>query len=441
MRATSTILRLFLSRLFTDKKAWVLPVAAFGTVTTLGLLVAGGTSFFWDMTSELAIMYQILSVLAVGLLIIPMSSLAGSAARLLARRRDERLSSLRLLGASSGTLRSLAVAEATVLALIGAIVGIVGYLVLMPIVGLLRFAGGTIGASGMWLGIPGVLGVTASIVVIGAVSSFAGLRRIEITPLGVRTRQSTTRVHWARIITAVIILIIAQIASQGYGATGLMMMVIMLVIALSIPLVALSFIGPWLVKKVTEYKLRRANTAEKLVAARTILESPQQAWRQIGGVAVTTYIGVVGGTGTALMGSASAESTNPDDAMIATDISTGVLLTMVIAFLLTACSVGITQAATVLDRAQLYRGLNKIGMTTNSMESVRRKTVFGPLWIVLAFTLACAAISIMPILGSTMLTEPLSMLVITLCLIAGVLLIAGGVRASHPALKRVITTA
>src|SRR5690625_3067597 len=171
MKATTTVSRLFLSRLFATRQAWSLPVAAFAVVSTLGLSVAGGIHFFFTLNNqavnETAGMYMILAALAGILLIMPIASLAGAAAKLLARRRDERLSSLRLLGASSSLLRTLAVAEASVLAVIGSLIGVLGYLVLMPVAGLLHFAGGSIGISGMWLGTPGILAVLTAIIVIG----------------------------------------------------------------------------------------------------------------------------------------------------------------------------------------------------------------------------------------------------------------------------------
>src|SRR5699024_8618764 len=225
MKATITVSRLFLSRLFATRQTWVLPVAAFGVVSTLGLSVAGGIHFFFTLSNhavdETAGIYRILAALAGILLVMPIASLAGAAAKLLARRRDERLSSLRLLGASSALLRTLALLEASVLAIIGSSLGVLGYLALMPVAGLLHFGGGPIGISGMWLGAPGILAVLAIIIFIGIVSSITGLRSIEITPLGVRTRQRPARVHWVRIIAAVVLLVIAQLFANIYGAGGI----------------------------------------------------------------------------------------------------------------------------------------------------------------------------------------------------------------------------
>lgn len=444
MKATITVSRLFLSRLFATRQTWLLPVAAFGVVSTLGLSVAGGIHFFFTLSNhavdETAGIYRILAALAGILLVMPIASLAGAAAKLLARRRDERLSSLRLLGASSALLRTLALLEASVLAIIGSSLGVLGYLALMPVAGLLHFAGGPIGISGMWLGAPGILAVLATIIFIGIVFSITGLRSIEITPLGVRTRQRPARVHWVRIVAAVVLLVIAQLFANIYGAGGIMLAVVMVLAAFAVPMLALHFIGPWLIAAVTRWRLRRAKTAQSLVAARAVLESPQQAWAQIGGVALTTYIGVVAGAGVSLANMGmddTAASMSNAEIYLMTDLRTGVLLTMVIAFLLSACSVAITQTAQVIDRAPLYNGLRRIGMSFAQLQTTRRKVVFGPLWIVLVFTLLAAVITAFPLLGIAVIASPISMLVISGCCVLGVGLIWGGVQSSVPTLRTV----
>ncbi|WFP16479.1 permease [Citricoccus muralis] len=422
-----TVLHLFLGRVFADRRVWVLPVAAFAVVSALGLSVAGGVGYFFSIDNDRAETYRVLAILAVLLLVLPMAQLAASAARLLARRRDERLSSLRLVGASSSTLRLLAVAESSAFAAVGSALGVVGYLMLMPLAGLLRFDGGPIGVAGMWLGVPGTALVLLAIIAIAVVSSLVGLRRIEITPLGVRTRARPARVHWLRFVIAGVLIVAAQLMANAVGAQTIAMVVTMILAALAVPMVALHFIGPWLIALITRRKLRRANTVEALVSARAVLESPQQAWAQIGGVALTTYIGVVGGAGMSLVNAASAGPLPPEELNLTVDLRTGVLLTMVIAFLLTACSVAITQAAQVLDRAELYRGLQRIGMGRSQLEQMRRDAVFGPLWIVLIFTLVVAGITALPVLGLAAIFSPVSMAIVALCLALGIVLVRGGV--------------
>ena len=215
-----TVLSLFLSRLFADRSVWGLPVAAFAVVTALTLGVAGGVHYFFTLQlpeAGVAGMYRLLSGFALVLLLFPLTSLAGSAARLLARRRDERLSSLRLLGASTGTITGLAVAEATVLAAAGAVVGLAGWALLAPAIALLPFAGGRVGLAGQWLGIPLTLGVLVAVVLLGALSALLGLHRVAVTPLGVRTRQRPRGVVWVRVLVAVGVLVAAQAAASVMG--------------------------------------------------------------------------------------------------------------------------------------------------------------------------------------------------------------------------------
>ncbi|WP_313816992.1 permease [Citricoccus sp.] len=440
-RGTAAVLKLFLGKLFSDRQVWGLPVTAFAIVGTLALLVAGGAASFWTIKGDLAGFYLMLSVFALMLLVFPMAGLAGSAAKLLARRRDERLSSLRLLGAGTGTVRTLAVVESVVLAATGLLLGVVGYLVFMPLVGLIPFAGRPIGLEGMWLGTGWLFAVLGALLVMAAASSMAGLRRIEITPLGVRTRQEASKVHWVRVVLAVAGLALAQVVLNAFGAASMMVLLIIMLVGFSLPMIALHFIGPWLVGVVTRRTWRRADTAEKLVAARNVLESPQQAWRQIGGLAVTVYIGVVGGAGMGLADSLSADGMRAEDLVLVADLRTGVLLTMLIAFVLTACSVGITQAAQVLDRADMYRGLGRLGMTESSMEAIRRRSVMGPLWIVLVFTLVAAVVTTLPVIGAAVVFSPLSMGLVAAVLVLGVVLVWLGVTASRPTLRGVLAEA
>ena len=86
--------------------ASVLPVTAFGIVTALLLTVIGGAQAFWTWTDDEAVLYQALAVIALSLLVVPLVSLGGAAARLSARRRDDRLATLRLLGATPAAPRA-----------------------------------------------------------------------------------------------------------------------------------------------------------------------------------------------------------------------------------------------------------------------------------------------------------------------------------------------
>ena len=114
----------------------ILPVLAFAASSALFLTVAGGVQALstWlehanvdhEMINLMGIqkLYMGLAWVAALVLIVPLFTLGASAARLSARRRDERLASLRLIGASTTLIVGLSVADALVYSLVGFIIGL-----------------------------------------------------------------------------------------------------------------------------------------------------------------------------------------------------------------------------------------------------------------------------------------------------------------------------
>src|SRR5690606_1861280 len=98
-----------------------LPIVAFATVSALVLTVIGGAQSFWTWGDPEAPIYHALAAIAIVLLVVPLVTLGGAAARLSARRRDERLSTLRLLGVSPAGVVTATVLESTIVAAVGAV--------------------------------------------------------------------------------------------------------------------------------------------------------------------------------------------------------------------------------------------------------------------------------------------------------------------------------
>ena len=150
----------------------VLAIIAFAAATTIFLTVLGGVhGFMWRASADhtigcainldackpgtaeiwkqrianphsldqYATAYVVLAFFACLLLIVPFVALAGSAARLAASRRDARLASLRLAGATTGQVIRLTALDAAGQALVGALIGVAGYCVLIPLIMLLHF--------------------------------------------------------------------------------------------------------------------------------------------------------------------------------------------------------------------------------------------------------------------------------------------------------------
>ena len=141
----------------------ILPVLAFAASSALFLTVAGGVQALstWlehanvdhEMINLMGIqkLYMGLAWVAALVLIVPLFTLGASAARLSARRRDERLASLRLIGASTTLIVGLSVADALVYSLVGFVIGLLLYLVLIFPFGALHFMNVPLGAENMLL--------------------------------------------------------------------------------------------------------------------------------------------------------------------------------------------------------------------------------------------------------------------------------------------------
>lgn len=415
-----------------------LPVVAFGLVTALLLIVLAGALSFFRWQDPAAGLYQLLAVLALVLLVLPLLTLGGAAARLSARRRDDRLSTLRLLGATPSTVGIITVLESTALAAAGAVAGVAGYLLLAPLVQLIEFRGAPIGPA-FWLNPLAVAGVAAAVVLLAAASAAAGLRKVVISPLGVRTRQAPAKVHWFRGVLGALVIVAGYAAvSTGYASAAIAIAVVLGTFAAG--LAVLNLLGPWVVAVLGRRQLRKASTAGKLLAARAILESPKAAWRQVSGVAMTSFVAVFGGTGAALAGSSPQETMGPEQFM-AGDIRTGILITIGVSFLMVACSAGVNQASAVLDRADLYSSLDKLGMPRHVMERARIRAVMLPLLLVSLGSAAVAALLVLPLAGLALVMAPLSVLTIAACLAAGIGVVRGGLWATGPVMAKLLEPA
>ncbi|MBG6238795.1 hypothetical protein IWX78_001767 [Mycetocola sp. CAN_C7] len=410
--------------------------------TALVLIVLGGGLMFWRWTPEDntdAMVYQTLSVLALVLLLVPLASLGGAAARLSARRRDDRLATLRLLGATPAVVTQMTVLESTAIAVLGSLAGIVLYLISMPFVGLIPFAGAAIGAGELWVG-PGVLAlVVVAVAALAAISAAIGLRQVTVSPLGVRTRQTAPRMHWMRIVIGSVAILGAYVLLGSMSEVAdAALTIAVLGTGIGIGIGVLNLIGPWALGIAAKLSLGRAKTAAGLIAARGILESPKAAWRQVSGVAMTSFIAVVAGTGIAFVDTLTGDY-DEDTMLLLADVRTGIIITVVASFLMVACSVGVNQAASILDRRDLYVSLDRLGMPREVIESSRSRTIMGPLRFVAFGSALIGAALVLPLVGITFIVAPASLLIIAGCLLGGVLLVWLSLKATSPVLTRVLS--
>lgn len=421
------------------RAALVLPIVAFGVTTALLLVVVGGVRMFFTdprAAAETEIVYRVLSALALVLLTVPIATLGAAAARLSARRRNDRLATLRLLGAGAGEVSAMTVVEAGATALVGGILGVGLYAALLPLVGLLPFFGGPVGAGALWTGAGTAAGAVVGVVVVATASAALSLRRVQLTPLGVarRTdpprRRTTALVFGVLAIVAVVTAVsnISAIAQVWGAAVGLVVLMGLFGVALLI----VNVVGTPLVAARGRSLARTTSSPARLIAGRELSAHAASAWRRVSGIAMIAFIAVVGGSGASLVALAGDDGQTGSQAVLFADMRTGVLVTLGVGFALLACSVGVTQAASTLEDRELIVGLDRLGMPGRELRRARAHTVMVPLrWAAVGGALVGAALAL-PVVGMTVLVAPVSLAVIVGTFVAGILLVRLSLLASRP---------
>lgn len=432
-----------------ERLGQLLPVAAFAVVTALTLTVAGGAEFFLHLDEVPGAdptyqgVYTALALFALVILAVPLVSLAGSAVRLSTRRRDTRLSSLRLLGAPRSLLVRLSVLEAGGLAAVGVLLGVVGHLALSPVVGLVPFLGGPIGAAAVVPSFPVALATVLVLVGTAVVASALGLRRVAITPLGVRTRQVPAAASWVRALVAVAVLASGYVLANLAGSLGsLIAAIAVILVVFAMGMAVLGVVGPWVLRVLARSWLRRGGSGPRavtrLLAARTVLDDPKAVWRQVSGVAMVSFTSVVVGVGLALTDAASASAPAGSDAMLLDDMRTGVLLTIALSFLTLAAAITVHAAAEVFDRKDIYVALERLGTPRAALESTRRAVVLRPLVAVCLVSAAAGGLLVLPLAGMALLLSPLTLAAIVGALVLGLLVVRAAVGTTAPLLRQVL---
>ncbi|GAA5154427.1 FtsX-like permease family protein [Microbacterium pseudoresistens] len=410
----------------------VIPMIAFAIVSALILTVVGGAQSFWGWADGGDVTYPVLAAIALVLLVVPLGTLGAGAARLSARRRDERLSTLRLLGVTPAGVAGLTILESTLIAAAGIVVGIVIHLAISPAVGLIPFRDHVLGTSAVVLSPLWIAVIALATLLLATLSAVLGLRRVVISPLGVRMRTAPPRMKGARAVIAAAVIVCAVVVMQQVSAFREVVVMVAVVAAMfACVLLVLNLVGPWALSVLSRRQVRRARTPDRLLAARLVLDDSKAAWRQVSGVAMTSFVAVFAGTGVALMNAMSAEGADAAGLTLLADMRTGLIITLVASFLLVASSVGVSQASEVLDQRELHRSLHDLGVPMSTVDAARRRSIMSPLLITALGSALCAVAVIFPLLGIALIVDPMSLLTIALVLAGGIAIVWLATRATR----------
>lgn len=420
-----------------------LAVTAFAVTTGLTLSVVGGLLGFMGRAERPVApgevddgsLYVSLAWVAVVLLVVPLVTLAGAAARLGVARRDSRLATLRLLGATPREVVALTVTETAWQGLVGAVLGILLYVVLLPVCALLPFQGSTFAVSDLWVGWLGLLVTLVAVPLLAALSGAISLRRVNVSPLGVARRQTPKGMTWLRLLVAVAGVGTFMVVSVSTGALGAAAAGV-LIGALGLGFATLNVVGPWVLGLIGKVQVRLARTPARLLAARRLLDDPKAAWRVVGGLGLAGFVaGALAVLPTMVETEASASEAN---AMLMDDLVLGGMVTLVVAFLLAAVSAGIAQAAGVLDRRREIALQHLAGTPIELHDSVRRRTVLVPLLFVAVGSAVTALVMFFPLYGLRAFSSAPGVLLLVGFLAGGCALVYAATETSRPLLRSVL---
>ncbi|MFI6790756.1 FtsX-like permease family protein [Nonomuraea sp. NPDC050383] len=231
--------------------------------------------------------YQVgFGIAAVGL-IVPLLVLVGTATRLAAARRETRFAAIRLAGATSRQINTLAAVDAALGALLGALAGVVLFQLVRPAVAAVRVTGSRFFPE---LAVPApwqYAAVLACVPLGAAGAALWSLRRVRISPLGVvRKAAPPSPRAWRMIPLLAGLGLFAGPAFQGgklhalpTGA-GIALVMIGLVLA-----------GPWLTMLAARLAARLTRGAATLLAAQRLAADPKGAFRSVSGLVLAVFIG------------------------------------------------------------------------------------------------------------------------------------------------------
>jgi len=378
----------------------LLAVTAFGVATTAVLVTLGGVGAFAARAeaaaaagaagaNDMASLYVVLAAVAATLLVVPILTLGSVAARLTVSRRDARLATLRLVGATGGQVTVMTLLEQAVQAALGALFGVGLYGALLLPLSLLEFQGRRLSVAELWVGM-GRLGlVVAGVVALAVLSGVVGLAKVVVGPLGVVARTTPGRISALRLLVAAVVVGGWILGFQDLGRLG--MGVVLVFLALLVLMVDL--VGPFFVMIAGRVVASLARTPATLLAARRIIDDPRATWRSVSALGLGILVAALSSVGPML--------TPPGDVdaqtrLLGQDIGTGSFVALTILTVVAATSTGVVHAARLYDQRPQYRALAYAGTPTALLHRARLREVTIPLGVTVVLGSAFPALVLLP---------------------------------------------
>ena len=424
----------------------ILPVIAFAAATAITATVLGGAAAFvgrmpegsgLGMSAEESLMPFLVTCAftASVLLITSAVGLGGSAARLSLARREKDLATTRLIGGTSAQVGAVAVLDVAAQALVGAFIGVGLHLAVTPALTHLDFGITPFTVADLLMPVWAYPLVALGMVLLAAGSAGVSLTGVVLSPLGVARDSRVVRMSVVRVVLwALLILgffVFMQIGGTllGQFADGMALLAVMAVFV-GLIVAGMNVVGPFIVWIVARALAKSAPLPSVMVGARRLAADPRAGWRSVSGI---TFALVIAGflTIIALL----ARGTDPEEAMMATAMSTGGILTLGIAAVLAAVSTGVTQTARVIDQAPVLRSQHIAGAEVAQLHRARIAEILVPVVLSSLLATLTALLVILAVFGGAP-QDPQVAVQYGISVLAAYALVIAAVLVASPLVKR-----
>lgn len=328
-----------------------------------------------NLGQPISLPYVFLALFASVLLVPSLLGLLTQAARANLGGREEHLAVLRLIGATAGEVRGMMILESLRQALVGLVLGSALYVATCPAWSLLTFQEKRVGAWEMltWWVIPAAWIV---VLVLAACSVWLALRRVAVTPLGVTKKIPPKGQSWITLVLSVVGAVLLYRTLGSMSITDAQAFVGMLVVAGGI-LTVNALIAVGIIQLLARLSYRVPGAAN-YVATRRVGRGAKATWKRVTALYFVAFIGGIGGWFSAIP----EIEDQPALHMITSDISSGVVITVVFAAVLMVSSTLLTQALSVVEQKQLTKSFYFIGAPAAFHTMVAAREVGVPMLMV-----------------------------------------------------------
>ena len=223
--------------------------------------------------------------------LLPVLLLVAIVTKLGAAERRDRFATLRLIGATPGTVTRLAALETAVTSLVGGLLGMLLAVLLRPVAALVSIDDGTFFVSDLRVAPLTTVIVIAATTAGATLAAAWSIRRADIGPLGATRQQHEKQPRAVRLLPLVLGLVVMTVVSVGAQLDVLPLgSGVLLIGGFVLTSLGLILAGPYLVWRTSTMVSRRVSSAAGVVAVNRIRRAPAATFRSVSGLVIALYL-------------------------------------------------------------------------------------------------------------------------------------------------------